>query len=249
MSRIDGYEEFAFEHAGTTKRVFVKGAGPGILLMHEIPGMVEQCVRLADFIAGRGYTVFLPLLFGEPNVRYSRIRTALYTARVCISREILAFAADRDSPISAWLRALAREIRRRRPDGRGVGVIGMCLTGGFTINLMLEDAVLAPVACQPGLPFTTFGAPREALSVGPETLRGAVARSTDVPLLCFRFDGDRISRREQFQRLQREFGAGMEGHTLPGEGHATLTIDFVDEPGHPTHNARERILQFFQERL
>lgn len=249
MSRIDGYEEFSFEHAGTEKSVFMKGTGPGILIMHEITGMVEQCVRLADFIAARGFTVFLPLLFGGPNIPYSKIRTAFFTARICVSREILAFAADQDSPIAAWLRALAREIRRRRPQGRGVGVIGMCLTGGFTINLMLEDDVLAPVACQPGLPFTTFGAARESLSVGPDSLRGAVARSTQVPLLCFRFDGDRISRREQFQRLEREFGSGMEGHTLPGDGHATLTIDFVDQPGHPTHQARERILQFFQERL
>lgn len=105
-----------------------------------------------------------------------------YLAHICIRREILAFAADEDSPIITWLRALAREIRRRCPDGRGVGVIGMYLTGNFAINLMLEDVVLAPVACQPGLPLTTFGAPKDALGVSPDTLRAAVTRSSDVPL-------------------------------------------------------------------
>jgi dienelactone hydrolase len=130
-----------------------------------------------------------------------------------------------------------------------VGVIGMCLTGGFVVNLMLEDAVLAPVACQPSLPFTKLGAPRDAIGVSHATLRAAVARSKDVPLLCYRFVGDKISRPEQFARLQREFGAAFEGHQLPGTDHSVLTIDFVDDPSHPTHQARERVVGFFAERL
>jgi dienelactone hydrolase len=217
--------------------------------MHELPGMIRECVTLADHMASRGFTVFLPLLFGAPNVRNAAWRTALYAAQICVSREIHAFAADKDSPITIWLRALARDIRRRCPEGRGVGVIGMCLTGGFVINLMLEDVVLAPVACQPSLPLTTFGAPADSLGVSPATLQGAVARAAAAPLLCYRFLDDRISPGARFQRLEREFQPFFEGHNHPGDRHATLTIDFVDDPGHPTHQQRERIIRFFQERL
>lgn len=249
MPPMPGYSTFSFASNGREKPVFTRGRGPGILLMHELPGMVEECVHLGDYIASRGYTVFLPLLFGAANIRFSQARTALYAAEICVRREILAFATEQDSPLTTWLRALAREIRRRCPEGRGVGVIGMCLTGGFTINLMLEDVVLAPVACQPSLPLTTFGAPRDALGVSPSTLRAAVARSAEVPLLCYRFEGDKISPLERYQRLEREFQAGLEGHQLPGNDHSVLTISFVNEANHPTYQARERILRFFGERL
>ena len=249
MTSMPGYDVFQFSDRGRQKRVYTKGSGPGILLMHELPGMVEQCVGFGDHLASRGYTVFLPLMFGKPNIRESNLRTAAHVAEICIRREILLLAADFDSPITTWLRALVRDIRRRCPEGRGVGVIGMCLTGGFVVNLMVEDAVLAPVACQPSLPFTKLGAPRDAIGVSPETLRAAVARSKDVPLLCYRFRDDKISRHEQFVRLQREFGAGFEGHELPGTDHSVLTIDFVNDPSHPTHQARERVLRFFAERI
>jgi dienelactone hydrolase len=236
---MTGYSEFSFKSGAFEKIVFVKGAGPGVLLMHELPGMVRECVALADHIAAQGFTVFMPLLFGEANVTNSNLRTLGYFAQICVRREISLFAAESDSPLTTWLRALAREVRIRCPQGKGIGVIGMCLTGGFVINLMLEDSVLAPVACQPSLPFKTD---RRALGVSPETLRAAKARSAQVPLLCYRFEGDRISPKERYERLQQEFGPAFEGHVLPGDHHATLTIDLVED-------ARARVVQFFKERL
>ena len=38
-------------------------------------------------------------------------------------------------------------------------------------------------------------------------------------------------------------------HGLPRTAHSVLTRHLVDEPGHPTHAARERVLAFFRERL
>lgn len=246
---MTGFSQFSFEAAGARKIVFFKGQGPGILLMHELPGMIEECVALANHIEAQGYTVFLPLLFGEANITFSRARTALYTAQICVSREILAFAEEKDSPITNWLRALARDIRTRCADGRGIGVIGMCLTGGFVINLMVEDVVLAPVACQPSLPFTVFGASPASLGVSVEALGAARRRAAQAPLLCYRFMEDRISPPERYERLRSEFSPAFEGYNLPGKGHATLTVDFVETPGHPTHAARDRIMRFFHERL
>ena len=67
---------------------------------------------------------------------------------------------------------------------------------------MVEEVVLAPVACQPSLPLTTFGVPPDALGVSPNTLRAAVARSAEVPLLCYRFEGDTISGFSILQRFE-----------------------------------------------
>jgi dienelactone hydrolase len=243
------YSEFTFEADGRAKVVYTRGAGPGVLIMHELPGMVEQCVQLADYVAARGFTVFLPLLFGRPNQRFSTARTALLAAQICVRREILLFAAETDSPLTRWLRALAFEIRRRRPDGRGVGVIGMCLSGGFAINLMVEDVVRAAVSSQPGLPLGLGGASRAALGVSPRTLEAAVSRGSETALLCYRFMEDRISPPERFGRLQVAFGAAFEGHELPGRAHSVLTIDLVDQVDHPTYRARDRVVEFLRDRL
>src|SRR5262245_37889910 len=191
--RMPGYTSFSVSADGRKKTVYTRGSGPGVLVMHELPGMVEQCVQFGDHLASRGFTVFLPLLFGGANVTNSALRTAAYTARVCIQREILLFASNVDSPIAAWLRSLAVDIRRRCPAGRGVGVIGMCLTGGFVLNLMLEDVVLAPIASQPSLPLPAPGVSPEALCVSPQTLAAAKERSREVPLLCYRFAGDKLA--------------------------------------------------------
>ncbi|MGQ9869258.1 hypothetical protein [Leptodesmis sp.] len=42
--------------------------------MHELPGMIPQCVDLGRAIARAGFTVFLPLLFGKPNQSHLNTR-------------------------------------------------------------------------------------------------------------------------------------------------------------------------------
>ncbi|MEZ7953199.1 MAG: hypothetical protein QMC02_10800, partial [Halioglobus sp.] len=38
-------------------------------------------------------------------------------------------------------------------------------------------------------------------------------------------------------------------HTLPGKGHSVLTLDFVNESGHPTREALNDILAYFSVQL
>jgi hypothetical protein len=38
-------------------------------------------------------------------------------------------------------------------------------------------------------------------------------------------------------------------HTLPGNGHSILTLDFVDEAGHPTARALAEVMAYFDEQL
>jgi len=59
--------------------------------------------------------------------------------------------------------------------------------------------------------------------------------------------------------LRRELGAGFEGieidsspgnpSGIPARAHAVLTVELVDEPGHPTRAALDRVMAFLGERL
>jgi dienelactone hydrolase len=61
---------------------------------------------------------------------------------------VLDLGHGRTSPVTVWLRALARH-EHERCGGPGVGVVGMCLTGGFALAMMVDDTVVAPVLSQP----------------------------------------------------------------------------------------------------
>ncbi len=247
MKPLPGFDHFPFASGGIAHDVYVRGSGPGVLLMHELPGMVTQCVDLGTFIADRGFTVFMPLLFGQAGGNSTRMRTATLFAQVCISREFRCFAQGESSPVTGWLRALCMERIRPKCPGPGIGAIGMCFTGGFVLSLFVSDIMLAPVLSQPGLPFGVTSAARRALGVSECHL--AEASASHVPILGFRFKGDRICPPERFETLRQRFGGRFEGHELPGDQHSVLTIHFVDKPGEPTFAARERVIQFLRTQL
>lgn len=242
---LDGFESFEFADSGMSHVVYVRGNGPGVLLMHELPGMVPQCLALATAIANRGFTVFMPLMFGEANTPPATSRLLLH---VCISREFHCFAHRQSSPITRWLRSLCTlEIRPRCP-GPGIGAIGMCFSGSFVLSLFVDDYLLAPILCQPGLPFPSLKpAAGAALAVSPQDLEEALA--SDSPILGFRFEGDRICPKARFDTLRATFGPRFEGHELPGREHSVMTLAFVEDPAHPTFQARERLFTFLHTRL
>ena len=75
------------------------------------------------------------------------------------------FAANRSSPVVDWLKPLAGKAHREC-GGRGVGVIGLCLTGGFALSMAVDSAVMAPVMGEPGLP----AFPSAGLDISPVDL-------------------------------------------------------------------------------
>jgi len=242
---LPGWEQFEFQHSDISHPVFVKGSGAGIVLLHELPGMTPPCVALAERLVAAGYRVFMPLLFGRP-LKDTILRNTL---RICVSREIWLFRTRRTSPIVDWLRSLCRKVWDEC-GGRGVGVIGMCLTGNFAITLLAEESVLAPVVCQPTLPLG-FAASARELAMSPEDLQAVKNRSHNfgIALLGFRFKDDRLCRPGKFERIKEELGAQFDANTLPGVGHCVLTHDFVDENQHPTKQALDKTLHFLNERL
>lgn len=251
-----GFQEFAFTHDRRTRRVLRRGRGPGVVLMHELPGMTPACLRLAGQVAEAGFDVHLPLLFGEVGDDAG----ARHALRLCLSRQFALFAAHGPSRVTDWLRALCRHVHERCP-GPGVGVVGLCLTGGFVLTALLEPAVLAAVAAEPALPLAAWtDRRRRALGVPPDHLVRASRRAgEDAILLGMRFTGDRLCPVQRFDTLESAFGdrflrieidsrAGN-AFGIDPSAHSVLTEDFVDREGHPTREALAAALAFLGARL
>ncbi|MEP0920008.1 dienelactone hydrolase family protein [Leptolyngbya sp. DQ-M1] len=266
---------FDFSDDGLNRRVFHKGDGPAVILMHELPGMIPECVDLARRIVDAGFTVYLPLLFGKPDAPLSIPNTVAYTAQLCISQEFYCFAKHQSSPITNWLRALCREAHKNCGSG-GVGVIGMCLTGGFVLSLMANESVIAPIVGQPSLPFGITRSHKAALGVSEQDLEAAKKRADQgIPILALRFSEDKISPSERFENLRRQFdgtpdviedsselcwqrGRILEiieinskpgnPYNIPQNAHPTLTLGYRGSD-HPTHRAFQRVLEFLEEQF
>ena len=256
---LAGFTEELFTHDGATRTVFRKGTGPGVVIMHEIPGIIPEVQRFAERVAEAGFTVFVPQLFGTPGKPFSNGYLLASVTRACISREFSLFAARQSSPICDWLRALCRHVHAEL-GGKGVGALGMCITGNFALALMVDDCVMAPVLSQPSLPVGKTKAQLAGLHLSDEDLCIVKRRAAEgVGVLGLRFTHDPLCPPERFARLREELGNGFEGveidssrgnpHGHPRDAHSVLTRHLIDEEGHPTRAALERVLEFFAERL
>ena len=256
---LDGFEEFSFTSEGASRSVYRRGSGPGVVVIHEIPGITPEVARFARWVAEDGFTAFVPHLFGTPGKPFSGGYVASQMVRACVSREFSVLARGESSPITDWLRALCRHVHREC-GGPGVGAIGMCLTGNFALSLMVDDSVMAPVLSQPSLPFPVSRSHRRALHLSEEDLTVVKGRvRTGCRVLGLRFTHDPLCPPERFQRLREELGDGFEAveidsgpgnpHGIGRTAHSVVTHDLVDEEGHPTRDALDRVLALFRERL
>ena len=259
MASLPGWEAFELEHEGTRRTVFARGEGPGVVVIHEIPGITPEVLRFAQRVVDEGFRVYLPHLFGTPGRPFGMGYVASQMLRACIAREFHVLARNRSSPVTRWLRAVCRRAFEEC-GGPGVGAVGMCLTGNFALALMVDEHLMAPVLSQPSLPFPVSPSHRRALHVSPEELEVVRRRAAaGCGVLGLRFTRDPLCPPERFARLREELGDGfraIEIDSSPGNpwgiprtAHSVLTLDLVDEAGHPTREALDRVLALFRERL
>ena len=256
---LSAYTEFEFDDGRWTRKVFRRGSGPAVIVIHEMPGMHPLVVRFADHVAEAGMTVFLPNLFGTPGRPVTPAYAIGQMLRgICIAREFDVWATDRSSPIVDWLRALARKAHSEC-GGRGVGAVGMCFTGNFALAMMTEPAVVAPVLSQPSLPLAV-GSKARAAAMGVSDAEVACARrrfaEENLSMIGLRFHGDGFVPDARFDTYKKTFGDKFEAIELdakdaakaPMPPHSVLTLHLDDRNGTPTKRVEEHVIAFFKER-
>jgi dienelactone hydrolase len=255
-----GWQATPFAHEGSERVVYRAGGGPGVVIMHEVPGIYPSVAEFAERVVRAGFSVALPELFGRTGKEYSNAYAVTEIAKACISKEFSVLASRESSPITVWLRALCRKLHAEC-GGPGVCAIGMCLTGNFALSLMVDPSVMAPVLSQPSLPFPLGAERRRALHLSDADLAVVKDRVCNEGrrVIGLRFTGDPLCPPERFERLRDELGDGFEGieidssrgnaERIPGTAHSVVTKDLVDRDGHPTKLALDRVLEFFGECL
>jgi dienelactone hydrolase len=256
---LEGFDKESFEADGKRRDLYRIGTGPAVIVISEIPGITPLVADFGRRVAAAGCTAVLPCLFGDPG----RPATPGYALQsigpACVSREFSAFALKKTSPITVWLRKLAAA-EHERCGGPGVGVVGMCFTGGFALAMMVDDVVLAPVLSQPSLPFPINKKFKADIGISDADLARVKERTaTGTCLLGLRFTNDPFCFEERFETLRRELGdafIAVEIDSAPGnpyghpkKAHSVLTEHLVDKEGTPTRAALDQTLTFFREKL
>ncbi len=259
---MNDFEPRSITLDGITKVVHVTGTGPAVIVMTEMPGISPHVARFSRWVRDAGFTVYMPSLFGRDGAVPGVEEGIATFKRACVSAEFRAFASNESSPVTQWLRALAR-LAHEECGGPGVGAIGMCFTGNFALSMMLEPAMLAPVVCQPSLPMDNPA----GMNMAPDELAAVRARleREDLTVMAYRFDGDKHCKAERFAAFAEALGPRFVARVLPDSAanpntppffdkvvaspHSVVTAHLIDEAGQPTVAARDEILSFFARRL
>jgi dienelactone hydrolase len=259
QAALEGFTEESFEADGKRRTVYRAGSGPAVIVISEMPGITPLVAEFGRKVVAAGCTAVMPSIFGDPGRPASGAYLFESIGPACISREFSAFALKRTSPITVWLRKLAAA-EHERCGGPGVGVVGMCFTGGFALAMMVDDIVLAPVLSQPSLPFPLSKRRKADIGISDADLRRVKERTAEgACLLGLRFTHDPFCFEERFASLRRELGDAFiaveidsspgNPHGHPTKAHSVLTEHLQDREGTPTRAALDQTLAFFREKL
>ncbi len=193
------------------RKVFARGTGAKtVVLLHELPGMSPGCIDFGSELAGNGFKVSMPLLFGHPgqeSVALGTIQSCFFGGFHCFSP-----AGKADTGPVQWLQRYVSSLG----DVSGVtsiAVIGMCETGAYPLATMEKGGkVKAVVLSQPALPLGKKW--QSSVGITDGTLEKA--RESRVPMMGLRFKQDTISTHARFEYLSGYFKDQFEGHELDG---------------------------------
>ncbi len=241
---LSGWSKRSLTAASITHDTYRKGSGPGIIVVHEIPGITPAVAKFANDLVDAGFTVVMPDLMGVPGKSPSRKYMLSSMSKVCISNEFTNLALNKTSPVIAWLRAVGRQLHNEL-GGKGIGALGMCFSGGFALGMMVDDHLVAPVLSQPSLPFNIGKKSAADLNLSADDQAAIVRRAQEgCQVLGLRFAGDKLVG-DRFASLRTLIGDAFIAVELPSQNkkdHSVLT-EQRDEP------SVQRVISFFNEKL
>ena len=258
---INGFSCLEATAAGMTYRLYKSQSnGPAVLLLHELPGLYKEDIELGRRIAQCGFTVYMPLFFGKPNGegKGAHVVWRLFTETIFPWSPFHGLCPGHTSRVARWLNELLPSIHRQC-GGKGVGVIGMCLTGTLPLALTGSGDVRAVVLCQPAMPYL----PHSGIDVSDNDIKTAKEHSVDI--LAIKFSSDGKSPDARWKTLRKKFSNEnypgdhyheliiRSGHDSPYKkhSHSTLGEDYDEVQGeHPaTHEALQRVMGFLDHRI
>lgn len=223
---LAGWTKGTFSAAGFTRDTYRRGSGPGVVLVHEIPGITPKVEAFANEVADAGFTVVMPSLVGTPGKAMTPAYTMASTLKVCVAKEFSNWALEQTSPIIAYLRAPARSLHNE-VGGPGVGAVGMCFSGGFALGMMVDEIMVAPVLSQPSMPFAVGKKSRGAdLNLSPDDAHAVAQRAADgCQVLGLRFSDDKLvgSRFDSLRTLLGDAFIAVELPSAHKRDHSVLT--------------------------
>ena len=163
---------------------------PGILLLHELFGLLDCYREDAQDLADRGYLVYLPDLFTGGASKY------------CI-RAMVSEAARKNRSTNGPNLEVHDLLDALKADERcndRLGMIGMCLTGGFVLHMAKRDDMQAPVIYHHSLGLQGSGVPKEESLAEIKVLQGHWAKR------------DPFCPAKRRNRLINELGDRVEAH-------------------------------------
>jgi hypothetical protein len=159
-----------------------------VILLHELPGMSLQTADL-----GGGW----PTLALRPTYRSSTASQANPAPLRC-DPALLCAARIHSAcfgPVQSGSRLGAGTLppSPRLYGGSGVGVVGMCFTGGLALAATIEPKVRAAVSSQPALPLNFPPTKRRRANLGLSPMDLKAAAESGTPVMAIRFRHDPVS--------------------------------------------------------
>jgi len=203
-----------------------EGPWPGVLLLHELFGLNDQVRADARDLAAHGYLTMAPDLFSADGA-------ARFCMRMFFKPEGLLNQGAAE-PVAEVNRLL--DVLKALPDCNGrLGMIGMCLTGGFALHMARRDDLAAPVVFHHS--FGVMGAGIDAAEA--DQIRGPV-------LGHFGRDDKVICPKSRADALAGLLGDRLQQNWYDGAGHG-LRSRFRHTPA--GRAAWQNTLRFFAEQL
>ena len=215
-----------------------------VVICEELFTLSPGILKLAQRLAKNGFAVYVPILFGnareDPNNPWlaSRALTFAFSKPDWKAND----AAADDRPVIRETAGLCTAIAARHPKKK-LGVIGLCITGSFPLELLAEGSLIAaPVISQPAIPLVASNFERRA-SFGMSPRKMLVLQQEvnehHLQVLGFRFELDPISPPERFANIKQCLKSAFIDATLPAadyiyrdgcpsNAHAVLTDGYSD---------------------